>query len=151
MEYIKLFENFEKHYGSAGIVFIYNEMVLLVHASNRSFGTWSYPKGRLDKGEQIIDAAIREVEEEIGVSMPKEKIEKLILKEAKPVQKYRGVKHYWYYTYNLTEEEFQYYFDGKYVMDVNKLQIKEIDQARFFTKKEAKKVLPKKFREILEY
>ena len=31
-------------------------------------GKWDLPKGKIDKGEKIVDAAIREVQEETGVS-----------------------------------------------------------------------------------
>lgn len=152
MEFIKLYDSFkQKHYGSAGIVFIHDDKILLVHASKDAYGTWSYPKGRIDKNEEVIDASLREVSEEIGVNIPKTNIERLELKETKPVQKVNGIKHYWFYTYYLTDIEFEEYFDNIYEMDINKLQVDEIDQAKFFTKNEARKVLPKKFRAILEY
>ncbi len=34
----------------------------------RRLGKWDLPKGKLDKGEDMVDCAIREVEEECGVS-----------------------------------------------------------------------------------
>jgi 8-oxo-dGTP diphosphatase len=39
--------------------------VALVHRPR--YDDWSFPKGKLDKGESWEDAALREVEEEIGV------------------------------------------------------------------------------------
>ena len=39
--------------------------VALVHRPR--YDDWSFPKGKLDKGETWEDAALREVEEEIGV------------------------------------------------------------------------------------
>jgi len=37
-------------------------------------GTWTMPGGKLDFHETLIDGAIREVAEEIGVNIPKEKL-----------------------------------------------------------------------------
>jgi ADP-ribose pyrophosphatase YjhB (NUDIX family) len=34
----------------------------------KRLGKWDLPKGKLDKGEDMVDCAIREVEEECGVS-----------------------------------------------------------------------------------
>jgi len=39
--------------------------IALVHRPR--YDDWSFPKGKLDKGESWEDAALREVEEEIGV------------------------------------------------------------------------------------
>jgi 8-oxo-dGTP diphosphatase len=39
--------------------------VVLVHRPR--YDDWAFPKGKLDKGESWEDAALREVEEEIGV------------------------------------------------------------------------------------
>ncbi len=38
--------------------------VLLIRHRN---GTWVFPKGHIDEGEQPLEAAIREVEEEAGI------------------------------------------------------------------------------------
>ena len=39
--------------------------IVLVHRP--AYDDWSFPKGKLDAGESELDAAIREVEEEVGV------------------------------------------------------------------------------------
>lgn len=39
--------------------------VLLIHRPQR--GDWSFPKGKVDAGESLEDAAVREVEEETGL------------------------------------------------------------------------------------
>jgi 8-oxo-dGTP pyrophosphatase MutT (NUDIX family) len=55
---------------SAGILFICGDRCLLTHATNsRSIGSWMPPKGHVESGESIEQAAIRETEEEIGWSI----------------------------------------------------------------------------------
>lgn len=52
---------------SAGILFILNNRALLAHSTNSSWWkTWMPPKGRVEAGESLKQAACREVEEEIG-------------------------------------------------------------------------------------
>ena len=51
---------------SAGaVVFGSGQTVLLVHRPR--YDDWSFPKGKLDRGEHATAAAVREVEEETGV------------------------------------------------------------------------------------
>ena len=50
---------------AAGAVVIRKDAVLLVHRPR--YGDWSFPKGKLDKGETSEQAAVREVEEETGL------------------------------------------------------------------------------------
>lgn len=50
--------------GAGGIVFRPDGAVLLLRHRN---GTWVFPKGHLDPGEDALTAALREVEEEAGV------------------------------------------------------------------------------------
>lgn len=142
---MKTYESFlNKHYGSVGIVFLYNDKVLLVHPKGGFKNQWSYPKGHTEEGETHQDTAIRELEEEIGVVLPNDFLDDLEIKELEPVEKQKGIKHYWYFTYKLSDEEYELYFNRKF-----KLQIEEIDDARFVNIKNAKKMLSKKFLGIL--
>ena len=50
---------------AAGAVVIRKDAVLLVHRPR--YGDWSFPKGKLDRGELAPVAAVREVLEETGV------------------------------------------------------------------------------------
>ena len=55
---------------SSGILFICKNRCLLAHStSSRRFNSWMPPKGHVEPGESIEQAAIREVEEEIGWSV----------------------------------------------------------------------------------
>jgi 8-oxo-dGTP pyrophosphatase MutT (NUDIX family) len=52
---------------SAGILFVLNNRVLLAHSTNsRWWNSWMPPKGKVEAGESLEDAAVRETEEEIG-------------------------------------------------------------------------------------
>ncbi len=64
----------------AGIL-IENEKMLIVNQSVSSERAWSLPGGRVEKGEKIGDALIREMEEETGLQT---KIVKLLYLCEKP-------------------------------------------------------------------
>jgi len=49
---------------AGGYVFNHQGEVLLVHRPR--YGDWSFPKGKLDKGESLEECALREVFEETG-------------------------------------------------------------------------------------
>ena len=54
----------------AGIFLVNNSNKLLVcHPTNHKPDFWSIPKGRLDTGETLIEAAIRETYEECNISI----------------------------------------------------------------------------------
>lgn len=54
---------------AAGIAIVYNKSILLVHPTNASWqkNTLGIPKGKIEPGEDPLDAAIREVKEEVGI------------------------------------------------------------------------------------
>jgi len=138
------------HYGSVGIVFQYENKVLLVKPANYElFDGWSYPKGNLDEGEIHKNTAYREVKEEIGVDLPTNFLDNIELEELTPVLKEKGVKHYWYYKCDLSTEDFNKYFNNSLIIPKSKLQLDEIDEARFVDIEEAKKLLSSKFLDIL--
>jgi ADP-ribose pyrophosphatase YjhB (NUDIX family) len=139
------------HYGSSGIVFWYNNKVLLVKPNDphNLLGGWSYPKGTIDYNEHYKDTALREVEEEIGLKLPKDFLDNTPVEELENIRKAKGIKHYYFYTYILSDEEFNKYFNNNLSIPQNKLQIDEVVEARFMDKEEAKKLLSKKFLGIL--
>lgn len=64
----EVFENFFKNYkkidAAGGIVFNTQKEFLVISR----LGKWDLPKGKVEKDEKIEDAALREVEEECGIS-----------------------------------------------------------------------------------
>ena len=62
---------------SAGLAIIYDKKILLLQASERKFGkSYGLPKGKLEDGETNLEAAIRETQEECGVNVPIDMIDK---------------------------------------------------------------------------
>lgn len=52
---------------SCGCIIIKDGKVLLVYEKNRNF--WGFPKGHMEKGENEIETALREVKEEVGLDV----------------------------------------------------------------------------------
>lgn len=50
-----------------GCIIIENNKVLLVYEKNGNF--WGFPKGHMEKGENEIETALREVKEEVGLDV----------------------------------------------------------------------------------
>jgi len=63
---------------SAGLLIIYDNKMLLAHPTKKSLriGTFTIPKGKLEKDETHIEAAIRETKEEVGVDIDIDLIDK---------------------------------------------------------------------------
>ena len=57
---------------AAGIFLVNKEkQVLICHPTNHPANVWSIPKGKIEKGEETIDAAIRECMEECNCDLTK--------------------------------------------------------------------------------
>ena len=53
---------------SGGIIINNKDEVVIV---NQNYDSWSLPKGHIDEGETIMEAAIREIYEETGIKNPR--------------------------------------------------------------------------------
>jgi 8-oxo-dGTP pyrophosphatase MutT (NUDIX family) len=67
---------------SAGVVITDGDLVLLGHVTNHKH--WDIPKGGADKGEQPLQAAIRECTEETGIQIPESELHMLGMYAYKP-------------------------------------------------------------------
>jgi ADP-ribose pyrophosphatase YjhB (NUDIX family) len=55
---------------SAGLLILHNNKILLVHPTNAPwFGSYSIPKGEVEKDEDLLHAAYREAQEELGINL----------------------------------------------------------------------------------
>lgn len=118
---------------SAGILIIQGNKMLVCHPTNHKWvDSYSIPKGEIDEGEDLVDAAIRETFEEVGILVPRSEIEN---EEPYSVDKANGRKRLYYYIVRFP--------DGKYPDRLPKamLQLDEIDWAGFEEKDEAYKRL----------
>ena len=60
---------------SAGLVIIQDNKILLEHPTNHAWeNSYSIPKGEIEEGEDLLECAIRETEEELGIQLDKEKL-----------------------------------------------------------------------------
>ncbi len=63
----EFFHDYKKVIAAGGVVINSNNEILFI----KRLGFWDLPKGKVEKNEAIDTAAIREVEEECGISNPK--------------------------------------------------------------------------------
>lgn len=64
-DFKSLFKDYQKIRAAGGIVKRKNKFLVI-----KRNGLWDIPKGKIDKGEDKKDAAVREVEEECGIEGP---------------------------------------------------------------------------------
>lgn len=127
---------------AAGLVVIQDNKILLVHPTGASWWkSYSIPKGHVEAGENLIDAAKRETKEEAGI-----KIQNLKIKNKNPINfiDYTDKKGKVY--------KRVYYFVAipKKPISGFKLQQKEVDWAGFIDAKKAEKRIMPRFKPLLK-
>jgi len=129
---------------SAGLVILYNNTLLLVHPKGqRWYGTYSIPKGHVEKNEDILTTAIRETYEEIGIQFYPYQID----------PNDQGCINYM----NAKKEIYKkvYFFilelNEPVELDPDNYDKNEVDWAGFLTKKEAEKRILERFKFLLVY
>lgn len=126
---------------AAGLVIIQDGKILLAHPTNAKWtGTFSIPKGHVEEGEELIDAAIRETREEVGIKINKDDIVGGPYFVDYTDKKGKLYKRVYYYVVRPSEK-----------IKPGKLQKAEIDWAGFMTKADAKKRMLGKLRGILKH
>lgn len=128
---------------SAGLLIIQDNKMLLAHPTNAPwYGTYSIPKGKLNSGESILDAAIRETEEEVGLLFKKDDITTANYLIEYTNEKNKVYKQLYYYIIYPKE---------KIIIEEDKLQKIEIDWADFVDKNEALSRIFWRFEEMLSF
>ena len=126
---------------SAGLAIIYDNKILLAHTTSRGwFGSYGIPKGGIDNGESNLDAAIRETKEEVGITIPKNLIDKTEHTFAVSTKKY-GHKIVYYYVVQISNLSQIGLKDLK--VPKKQLQLEEVDWAGFLDYREATKRIMK--------
>ena len=126
---------------SAGLAIIYDNKILLAHTTSRGwFGSYSIPKGGIDKSESNLDAAIRETKEEVGITIPKNLIDKTEHTFTVSTKKY-GNKIVYYYVVKISDLSQIGLKDLK--VPKKQLQLEEVDWAGFLDYREAAKRIMK--------
>jgi len=133
---------------SAGFAIVYQNKVLLGHMSGKGWWkSYSIPKGHLEPGETILQAALRETYEEIGVKIPKRLIPSTY-KTCPYIKKGDHYKDVHYYTIKIDSLS-EIGLDSE-VIPKGQLQLKEIDWAGFVPLDEAMKRIAPVMKSIIE-
>lgn len=137
----------KKQLKSAGLLIIYNNKFLLAHQRGRKKDEgYGIPKGLIDKKETILEAAIRETNEELGLTIPKELIDtSKLFKFEVNTYKYNKTVYY----YNVLINNLKQIGLNTEIIPVSNLQIDEIDEARFMDITEALSKITKSQKNIL--
>lgn len=134
---------------SAGVAIYYKDKILLIHPIKTPMhGTWSVPKGEIEKGETPLEAALRETHEEVGIHLDPDSI----VNEPR-IFNYTNKKNITFkkvYLFTLCIESLsELNLDTEMVPQKN-LQKSEVDMAMFFTKNNAKDYMFWRFRPLLD-
>lgn len=131
---------------SAGLIIIHKNTILLCHPTNHKwYGTYSIPKGEIEFGERPIDAAIRETEEEVGLTVAESWIDTSPIVVDYKNKQGRVFKKVYCFVANLTD-----IVNVVKVVPSELLQLNEIDWAGFLTKEEADHRIFHRFKQFLE-
>jgi ADP-ribose pyrophosphatase YjhB (NUDIX family) len=129
---------------TAGLVIIQNNKILLVHPTNSPwYGTYSIPKGGLDKKEDPLEAALRETEEETGIKIKRKHISNKDAGYVDYTDKKGKVYKRVYYFIAYPKKEI--------TNDMFNPQMKEVDWVGFLDKQEAKKRIFGRFKPLLKF
>lgn len=129
---------------TAGIAVIYQDKILLVHPTNSKWmGSYSIPKGHIEKSESKKETAKREFYEETGIEIKS--------KLGKPIElNYITIKkRLWFYLLRIESLD-EIGLDAE-VVPKNQLQLSEVDWCGFVSKKEAIKRINRNMLEIIKY
>ena len=129
---------------SAGFVIIKNNKILLCHPTKAKWDkTFSIPKGQVEKGEDLVESAIRETYEEVGLLFEQKDIDKTQYVIDYVNKAGRMYKRVFYFIVNEMK-------DIPDVIPKDQLQLSEIDWAGFMDYETAKEKIFWRFEPILD-
>jgi ADP-ribose pyrophosphatase YjhB (NUDIX family) len=131
---------------SAGLALFRNDRreLLLAHPTNAPWwGAWSIPKGMVEAGESMIDAAIRETREEVGLTLDRARIDPTEHRIAYIDKKGRTTKIVVWFLADVA--------DVADPLPASQLQLAEVDHASFFSAADADRRILARLRPILEH
>lgn len=135
---------------SAGILIIYKNKVLLCHPTTLPWrNSFSMPKGGVDEGETLIEAALRETREEVGIYLTVDQISNIddpieVLYINKTGVLFKKVFVFIVKIKSLSEID-----STTEILDKSRLQPSEVDWAGFMTRDEAMDKIFHRFKDLL--
>lgn len=135
---------------SAGTAILYKNKILLGHPTSLPWvNSFSPPKGGVDEGETLLQAAIRETWEEVGIKIDESQIENIdspieFLYINKKGELFKKCYMFIVKISDLSEIRLQ-----DETLDKSQLQVTEIDWAGFMTRDEAKDKIFFRFQPLL--
>jgi ADP-ribose pyrophosphatase YjhB (NUDIX family) len=142
---------------SAGILIQSNNKVLLAHATGQKPDNgWGLPKGRVDDGESLTQAAVRETQEECGLVIPANELQMLTTVSYPSKDEHGRIKkELTIFLYNADEDIQKQplicttYFNPPWVKNPN-VKIPEIDKFKWVDIEEAKSFAMKSIRPVFD-
>ena len=136
---------------SSGIVIIWHNKILLCHPTNSlQTNSYSIPKGSVDNEETIIDAAIRETREEVGIFVNKNNISNVNNPlEILYINK-KGIYYKKVYVFIVRIDSLSELNISDEIIPRDKLQLSEVDWAGFMDKSQAETKIFYRFNLLLD-
>lgn len=143
---------------SAGVVIIYKNKILLAHptSSKRYHSVLSFPKGHIEKGESELQAALREVEEEVGIKLNRKQLGRkmheipyIAKKNKKGIPKGSIYKMVYYWTCHI--EDLSEIGLTSEVVPKSQLQLEEVNWAGFVPANEIEKRIAPVMKSIIKH
>lgn len=115
----------------AGVLIEWDKKILLVHPTNASWqkSALGIPKGKVEPNEDPLDAAVRELKEETGISISKDRLDPNV--QTAPFYNSKNEVEYMLMYYTLKIDSPSEIGMDSNKINKNKLQLEEVDWAGF--------------------